>query len=54
MELQKATIAMLGEAIVKNDKAVVQIANLLQTVLEFIFCRCLRLLSREYLSSFIL
>ncbi|RCH90099.1 hypothetical protein CU098_006699, partial [Rhizopus stolonifer] len=32
MEVQKATIAILGEAITKYDKAVVQIANLLHTV----------------------
>ncbi|KAG1045146.1 hypothetical protein G6F43_011332 [Rhizopus delemar] len=32
MELQKATIAILGEAITKYDKAVVQIANLLHIV----------------------
>ncbi|KAI9273352.1 hypothetical protein EDC94DRAFT_644611, partial [Helicostylum pulchrum] len=32
MELQKTTIAILGEAITKYDKAVVQIANLLHTV----------------------
>ncbi|KAL0080654.1 hypothetical protein F4703DRAFT_1918366 [Phycomyces blakesleeanus] len=32
MELQKATIAILGEAITKYDKVVVQIANLLHTV----------------------
>ncbi|EIE79722.1 hypothetical protein RO3G_04427 [Rhizopus delemar RA 99-880] len=37
MELQKATIAILGEAITKYDKAVVQIANLLHTVSVSIF-----------------
>jgi hypothetical protein len=37
MELQKATIAMLGEAITKYDKTVVQIANLLHTVSVSIF-----------------
>lgn len=36
MELQAATIAMLGEAIQKGDKSVVQVANLLHTMSVYI------------------
>lgn len=37
MELQRATIAMLSEAMMNYDKTVVQIANMLHTVAVFIF-----------------